>query len=144
MIIQATSEHLKSLFVLENELFSANDFPISRGSFYYHIKHNTLYIYIHEHKIVGYILWLKRKKYYRLYSLGVAKEFRSLGVAGALLEHSFKHLNAPVYTLEVKTTNSSAIGLYEKYGFTKQKILTKYYPGQIDGYFMKKQVSYEA
>jgi len=144
MIFQAKLEHAKALFALENELFSENDFPMSRGSFYYHIKRNTLFVYAHEHKTVGYILWLKRKTYYRLYSLGVAKEFRSLGIAEALLAYSFSHLKASAYTLEVKTTNNSAIKLYEKHGFTKQKTLIKYYPDHLDGYFMKKQNSHEA
>lgn len=143
MIKQATLEHINELLTLENKLFSANHFPMSRGSFYYHIKHNRLYVFICEDKIVAYILWLKRKTYDRLYSLGVSKEFRSKGIADALMQYSFAQLKAPAYTLEVKLSNRSAITLYEKYGFTKQKILSKYYPDESDGYLMKKQNNHE-
>ena len=140
MITQATLKDAKALITLEDELFDANDFPMSPGSFYYHIKRNNLFVYRHEHKIVGYILWLRRKSYRRLYSLGVAKECRSQGIAEALMAYSFSHLNSQIYTLEVKMTNTSAIKLYVKNGFTKQKILTKYYPDGLDGYRMIKQI----
>jgi len=140
MITQATLKDAKALITLENGLFGADDFPMSRGSFYYHIKRNDLFVYRHDNKIAGYILWLKRKTYIRLYSLGVAKALRGQGVAEALLAYSFEHLNAPTYTLEVKMTNSSALKLYVKNGFTQQKILSKYYPDCIDGYRMIKQI----
>lgn len=139
MITQAKPEHVKALSILENELFSKDDFPLSKGSFYYHIKRNTLFIYMQDKKIIGYVLWLKRKKYYRLYSLGVLKEFRVSGIAQKLLTYSFDHLKKPVFSLEVKTTNENAIKLYEKNGFTIQKRLTNYYPNHCDGYLMKRQ-----
>lgn len=139
MILRATLDHLNALAVLENRLFSRDDFPLSRGSFSYHIKRNDLFVFMHEGEVAGYILWLKRKTYYRLYSLGVSAQCRGTGVAQALLAHSFEHLKAPYYTLEVKTANQSAISLYEKSGFTKQKILKHYYPNDHDGYLMRKR-----
>ncbi len=138
MITQAKTEHAKALWTLENEIFTKDDFPMSIGSFYYHIKRNKLFIYMQDNKIIGYVLWLKRQKYYRLYSLGVSKEFRSSGVAQALLTYSFTHLKTPAFTLEVKTTNTNAIKLYEKNGFEIKKLLTGYYPNHRDGYLMKR------
>lgn len=138
MITQAKIEHAKALLTLENQLFSKDDFPMSIGSFYYHIKRNHLFIYIQDNKIIGYVLWLKRQKYYRLYSLGVSKEFRSSGVAQSLLNYSFEHFKTPAFSLEVKTTNKNAIKLYEKNGFKIQKLLPEYYPNHCDGYLMKR------
>ena len=138
MIIQANIKHTKALLALEIELFSKDDFPLSIGSFYYHIKRNKLFIYIQDSKIIGYILWLKRQKYYRLYSLGVSKEFRTSGVAQKLLTYSFDHLDTLAFSLEVRTTNQNAIKLYEKNGFKIQKLLTDYYPDHCDGYLMKR------
>ena len=138
MIIQAKITHAKELFTLENELFSKDDFPLSIGSFYYHIKRNKLFIYMQDNKIIGYILWLKRKKYYRLYSLGVSKEYRISGVGQSLLSYSFEHLKTQAFSLEVKTTNQNAIKLYEKNGFKIQKLLTNYYPNHSDGYLMRR------
>lgn len=138
MIVRATSDHLNALVALENTLFSKDDFPLSRGSFSYHIKKNDLFVFMQDGQVTGYILWLKRKAYYRLYSLGVSEQCRGTGVAKALLMYSFKHVKAPYYSLEVKTTNQNAITLYEEFGFTKQKILADYYPKHHDGYLMKK------
>jgi ribosomal-protein-alanine N-acetyltransferase len=143
MIIHAMQEHLNALVALEKRLFSKDDFPLSSGSFYYHIKKNNLFVYIHDNELVAYVLWLKRKKYYRLYSLGVSSECRGIGMAEMLLAYSFEHLKASYYSLEVKTTNQSAISLYEKIGFTKQKVLKGYYPNNDDGYLMRKQNSDE-
>lgn len=139
MITLATPDHIKALVTLENELFSKDDFPLSKGSFYYHIKRNNLFVYTHGNELAAYVLWLKRKKYYRLYSLGVSTHLRGTGVAQELLGYSFKHLKASIYTLEVKTTNHSAITLYQKFGFIKQKVLKSYYQNNHDGYLMRKQ-----
>jgi len=139
MITSATPDHMNALVGLENALFPKDHFPLSRGSFYYHIKRNDLFVYMHDNELVAYILWLKRKKYYRLYSLGVSPHVRGMGVAKELLKYSFEHLKASGYTLEVKTTNQSAISLYGKFGFTRQKILKGYYPNNVDGYLMRKQ-----
>ena len=139
MITQAKIEHAKALLTLENELFTQDDFPMSIGSFYYHIKKNTLFIYMQDDKIIGYVLWLKRQKYYRLYSIGVSKSFRSSGVAQNLLTYSFEHLKTMAFSLEVKTTNENAIKLYEKNGFKIQKLLNDYYPNHCDGYLMRRQ-----
>ena len=138
MIRKATIADVKLLFRLEKELFSQDNFPLSLGSFYYHVKHNDLFIAQKNNTIIGYILWLKRKHYYRLYSVGVAQQFRGAGLAQSLLTYSFNHLNAPSYTLEVKTTNTQAIKLYEKNGFKTKKVLPNYYPDDIDGYLMRK------
>lgn len=138
MIRKATIADVKALFALENELFSPENFPLSLGSFYYHLKKNMLLVATKDKKIMGYILWLKRKHYYRLYSVGVSQQFRGAGVAQSLLTYSFNHLNAPSYTLEVKTTNTQAIKLYEKNGFKTKKVLANYYPNDRDGYLMRK------
>jgi ribosomal-protein-alanine N-acetyltransferase len=143
MIIRATQDHLNALTELEKRLFSKDDFPLSRGSFYYHIKKNELYVFLDEGEVAGYILWLKRKAYYRLYSLGVSSQFRGKGVAQALFRYSFDHIQTYYYSLEVKTTNHSAISLYEKFGFTKRKTLKSYYPNKCDGYLMRKEKSDE-
>ncbi len=138
MITQAHIADVTALFTLENELFFVNDFPLSKGSFYYHVKRNPLFVYREAEKIIGYTLWLKRKNHYRLYSIGVSNAHRGLGIAQALLNYSFETFNASCYTLEVKTTNNNAIKLYEKNGFKKQKVLSNYYPNQCDGYLMMK------
>ena len=138
MIKIGTLEDTKELFNLESSVFSKDDFALSLASFYYHIKRNDLFIYKENNKILGYILWLKRKKHYRLYSLCIKKEFQGVGVATKLLEYSFEILDKKSFTLEVKTTNQSAIKLYKKHSFKIIKVLKNYYPNSIDGYLMQR------
>ena len=90
--------------------------------------------------IAGYILWLERKKYFRLYSLAISNGFQNRGLAKKLLEYSFENLSKDNkdFSLEVKVSNESAINLYKKYGFEIKKILKDYYE-QCHGYLMYKK-----
>jgi ribosomal-protein-alanine N-acetyltransferase len=136
MIRAARTFDAKKLYQLESLLFSKEEFGLSLSSFYYHIKKSDLFVFEKDESIVGYILWLKRKKYYRLYSLGVSKEFQGLGIAKELLQFSFEKLPFSCYELEVKKSNTKAIKLYENYGFRVKKVLKNFYPNEQDGYLM--------
>jgi len=140
VIRQATTQDAKALWLLEQSLFDTDNFPLSLASFYYHIKHNRLFVYGREGEIIGYCLWLKRKTYYRLYSIGISPLYRGEGIAKKLLEYSFAHLVTQIFTLEVRCDNAQAITLYEKYGFRIDKVLKGYYPNQVDGYKMIKSI----
>jgi len=139
MIRDAILKDSKELFNLESSIFLKDDFGLSLNSFYYHIKNNMLFVYEKDKQIIAYILWLKRDKYYRLYSLCVNKNNQGQGIAKELLKYSFGKLAFSKYTLEVKITNTQAINLYEKNGFSISKILKNYYPENIDGYLMTKE-----
>ena len=138
MIRQALPQDAKPLWLLEQSIFDEDNFPLSLASFYYHTKRNVLLIYENEEVIMGYCLWLKRSKSYRLYSIGVSPLHRGEGIAKKLMEYSFAYLNTQIFTLEVRNDNAQAIALYQKYGFVIQKVLKEYYPNQIDGYKMIK------
>jgi ribosomal-protein-alanine N-acetyltransferase len=137
MIRKATKKDILFLLEIENEVFDQENFPLSKNSFYYHIRQNNLFVYIINAKVVAYILWLERKRYYRLYSIGVVQEYQGQKIAQKLLKYSFSFLKDKYYTLEVKTTNQKAIQLYKKYGFQITKGLRDYYP-DCDGYLMMK------
>jgi [ribosomal protein S18]-alanine N-acetyltransferase len=108
---------------------------LSKASFGYHLKKNSLYIIEINSEPAGYILWLKRKKYFRLYSLAVSKRFQKQGIAQKLLAYSFEHLKEKSFSLEVKISNEGAIRLYEKFGFRIKRVLSNYYEKE-DGYWM--------
>ncbi|MGE4461258.1 MAG: GNAT family N-acetyltransferase [Arcobacter sp.] len=137
MIKKAKKENLKFLYDLENKVFTNDPFSLSKESFKYHILKNYLYVFEIDEKIVGYILWLERKNYFRLYSLAIDSDFQALGIASKLLEYSFENLKNKNYSLEVKITNIKAIKLYEKFGFKIKKVLKDYYEDS-DGYLMVK------
>ncbi|KLD98397.1 GNAT family N-acetyltransferase [Aliarcobacter butzleri] len=137
MIKKAKKENLKDLYYLESRVFQNDSFALTKSAFRYHILKNNLYIFEKDEKIVGYILWLERKNYYRLYSLAVDSSFQGLGIASRLLEYSFEKLRNKNFFLEVKIKNIKAIKLYEKYGFKIKKVLKDYYEDS-DGYLMIK------
>lgn len=139
MISKASKEDIKELLALENEVFDHSNFPISKPCFYYHLKNNHIFIYKIDGIIAGYILWLKRKSYYRLYSLAVKPTFRGKNIASKLLEHSFLNLrDKQHYSLEVKEDNLKAIDLYQRYGFKRIKLIKNYYPDMKNAYRMVK------
>ena len=139
MIEKAKIEDLKAVHDLEKELFPNDPFSLSKLSIRYHILRNRLYKIQIDNKIAGYVLWLERKKYFRLYSIAISNDFQNRGLAKKLLEYSFEKLNEENkdFTLEVKVSNTNAIKLYEKYDFKIKKILKDYYEKE-DGYLMIK------
>ena len=137
MIKIATIKDLNTLFEIESRVFSNDSFALSKNSLRYHLKNNIVFKITKEEKLAGYILWLKRKDYYRLYSLAIDNDFRGLGLASKLLEYSLENLEKEKFSLEVKVSNLDAIRLYKKFGFKVSKILKDYYEDS-DGYLMKK------
>jgi ribosomal-protein-alanine N-acetyltransferase len=137
MIEIATTKDLNTLFDIENRVFANDSFALSKNSLRYHLSNNIIYKIKQDEKIAGYILWLKRKDYYRLYSLAIHPDFRGLGLASRLLEYSLENLDKEKFSLEVKVSNLDAIRLYKKFGFKVSRILKDYYE-DIDGYLMKK------
>jgi ribosomal-protein-alanine N-acetyltransferase len=129
-ISKASKSDTKSLFEIENKVFKNDSMAMKLPSFYYHVEKNFLYKVEIDGKIAGYILWLNRKNFYRLYSLAILEEYRKLGLASKLLDFSLEKLNDKNLQLEVRESNEKAIKLYEKYGFKKVKILKDYYENE--------------
>lgn len=138
MIKKAILEDLQSLYNIEAEVFCNDPFALSKKSLKYHIKKNNIFKIELEGFIAGYILWLERKKYYRLYSLAVSNKFQNRGLAKKLLEYSFENLRDKNFSLEVKVSNENAINLYKKFDFEINKNLKDYYENE-DGYLMIKE-----
>ena len=139
MIRVSNLEDLASLYNIERDVFPNDPFSMTKESIRYHILRNRLYIVEINNIVAGYILWLERKKYFRLYSLAISNDFQNRGLAKKLLEYSFEKLSNDNkdFSLEVKVLNESAINLYKKYGFEIKKVLKDYYE-QCDGYLMYK------
>ncbi len=62
-------------------------------------------------------------------SVAVAPEYRRKGIAASLMEEYLRALPDAVESvfLEVRESNSAAIGLYQKFGFQKISIRKKFY-----------------
>ena len=143
MITKANLEDLTFLYNLEREVFLNDSFSLSKSSIKYHILKNILYKIEVNGVLAGYILWLKRKKYYRLYSLAIGNNFQNKGFAKKLMDYSFENLKDKDFSLEVKISNEIAINLYKNFGFEIKKVLKDYYEDG-DGYLMYKKIQSKA
>ena len=70
-------------------------------------------------RIVGYLVCSRYDTVWHLMNVAVDDRLRREGIATALIEHLFSTADGPgeQYTLEVRTSNDSAIKLYEAFGF---------------------------
>lgn len=138
-ISKASLQDFASIATIENNVFANDPFALSNASIKYHLKHNIFFIAYENDIALGYLLWLQRKEYFRLYSLAILPEYQNKKVASQLLTYSFEKLTCKKYfSLEVKQNNTKAIGLYEKFGFKIIKNLPNYYEDS-DGFLMKRE-----
>ncbi|WP_415396391.1 ribosomal protein S18-alanine N-acetyltransferase [Sulfurimonas sp. CS5] len=129
-----------SLYKLEQELFSIENFPLSKSSFTYHLRNNLLYIAEVDGNIAGYVLVLIKRVNAKLYSIGVDEAYRGKKIAQMLLEKISKELISLEFkrlVLEVRVDNEAAISLYKKLGFSVIKRLKSFYRDGCDAYFME-------
>lgn len=132
---------LRGLYLLEQALFETENFPLSKQSLYYHLRHNLLYLAQSETgEIAGYVLALVRRKNAKIYSLGVAQNFRGNKLAQELMLLAMKELESLGFKrslLEVRTDNQGAISLYKSLGFSVTKKLKAFYRDGCDAYLME-------
>jgi ribosomal-protein-alanine N-acetyltransferase len=72
-----------------------------------------------EDRLVGYLVCSRYDTVWHLMNIAVDDRLRRQGIATTLLERLFELGDRPSeqYTLEVRTSNDSAIRLYERFGF---------------------------
>ena len=78
-----------------------------------------------------------------LANIAVAPTHRGQGVGKLLMEkmHDYaKTFGAERMLLEVRVSNASAIGLYEKYGYERYGLRENYYADGEDAYLMQKSL----
>jgi len=107
---------------------------------YYHFPRSFVTAKVGE-KVVGYIMcrvetgFSERKRFSltrkgHVVSVAVLPEYRNRGIASSLLERAMealKEYRATETFLEVRVSNKAAIGLYERFGFTKAREIAGYY-----------------
>lgn len=82
-------------------------------------------------EIIGYALLMMVLDEAHLLNLSIAKNFQKQGLGRFLLEHMLqiaKNHHAANMFLEVRTSNISAISLYENMGFNEMAVRRNYYP----------------
>jgi len=132
MIRQATINDISELLTLEQSAFGADAFKKSQLARLLSSNTTDIFVYEENNKLAASIIVLHRIKCKndRVYSLTVSQEFRGRGLAQQLITHVesiAKSKGKIALTLEVRPDNTTAIGLYQKLGFTKTGELPSYY-----------------
>ena len=92
-------------------------------------------------KSLGYLLFHGGTRYLRIYSIAVHPDYRGRGLGQILMDQTILtagECKATKITLEVKVTNTSAIGLYMKNGFIPAGIKPCYYHDGLDAIYMQR------
>ncbi|MDH5571809.1 MAG: GNAT family N-acetyltransferase/peptidase C39 family protein [Gammaproteobacteria bacterium] len=143
----ATINDLEALVAIEKRCFDY-DRMSSRSIKHMIQKGNCDFILARQADvIVGYILILYHRGTHlaRIYSFAVLPEFRGQGIGEQLLQDGEKRatLRKCIYMrLEVHPNNSSAIRMYEKYGYHPFGLLKNYYEDHADAHRYQKRILY--
>ncbi|NLD18927.1 MAG: ribosomal protein S18-alanine N-acetyltransferase [Clostridiales bacterium] len=130
IVRQANEKDVEPIYEIERLCFPD---PWSRDSLRYELEENPRAFYIAaeiDEKVVGYagLWWIEDEGH--ITNVAVRPGFRNrriaTGIISVLIEFTvskgIKH-----HTLEVRSSNEAAIGLYEKHGFKVEGVRKKYY-----------------
>ncbi|MBN1114946.1 MAG: ribosomal protein S18-alanine N-acetyltransferase [Oligoflexia bacterium] len=138
LVKQVTNEDLPDIFFIETLSFPS---PWTLGMFANELESKNSYglkaVSKGSGKVTGYIF--ARKLYHELHimNLAVHPDHRRTGI-GSMLLSEFLALNTGMLNvyLEVRISNSSAISLYESFGFRQIYLRNRYYHNGEDAIVM--------
>ena len=93
--------------------------------------------------ITGYVCLTVLFEEAQILDIAVAPDQRGTGIAQKLMEYVIgvvRDKGVEVLALEVRSTNKPAIALYEKFGFVRTGIRSKYYEGRDDALLLEKKL----
>lgn len=127
-------EDLPEVCRIEKQTFSM---PWSEKGFLDSLKaENTCYLTVlSEGEVVGYCGLMKVLEEGDITNVAVKETCRGRGVGYAMLEKLLekgKSQGIEAFTLEVRESNASAIGLYEKLGFVNCGVRKNYYENPVE------------
>jgi ribosomal-protein-alanine N-acetyltransferase len=126
---EMTVGDLDAIMEIEPQIYSH---PWTRGNFADSLKsaHNA-WLLLQDNNIIGYALMMMVLDEAHLLNLSISKFYQKRGLGRMLLEHMIsiaQTLKATNMFLEVRTSNISAIALYENIGFNEMAVRRGYYP----------------
>ncbi len=136
-----TIEDISGAVAVDEAAFSK---PWSEKSFIEEIEKDYSYYFVSEenNQITGYAgIWCIYETA-ELIRIAVTPKFQGRGIAKSLMEKilsTAKECGCERMMLEVRKSNISARGLYEKFGFSQISIRRGYYDGE-DAVIMEKQL----
>ena len=132
-VVKIEREHIKAIAELEKVCFSE---PWSEETLLSAFKAGTkFFVAVKNGKVLGYVGISTIIDEGYITNVAVFPEYRRLGVASALLNRIFSLAsdeNLSFVSLEVRESNSSAISLYEKFGFKTEGKRKNFYSGPTE------------
>jgi [ribosomal protein S18]-alanine N-acetyltransferase len=122
-------EDLDAVMAIEPTLYSH---PWTRGNFSDSLTSGySAWVLLQHDTMIGYALMMMVLDEAHLLNISVAKSHQKQGLGRYLLEHMLemakRHQAANMF-LEVRTSNTTAINLYEHMGFCEMAVRKGYYP----------------
>lgn len=144
-ISKYTQTDFEDIFAIENECFTD---PWSRKTLKEDLEsERSVYFTAKEDgKTIGYGGIMALSGEAEIMKIAVTKDRRRSGAGSALIRaliNAAKEKGAKEIFLEVRKTNLSAIGLYEKYGFISYATRKNYYGGSEDAVLFRKKLQGE-
>lgn len=128
-----TENDLDKVSAMEKEIFSM---PWSKESFRESLLQNYSYFFVAEEgDILGYCGVHNFGGDGEITNVAVDKNARGQGVATKMLQYAMdetKKIGVEAFTLEVRISNTKAIGLYEKLGFENKGIRKNFYENPVE------------
>lgn len=128
-----TENDLDKVSAMEKEIFSM---PWSKESFRESLLQNYSYFFVAEEgDILGYCGVHNFGGDGEITNVAVDKNARGQGVATKMLHYAMeetKKIGVEAFTLEVRVSNTNAIGLYEKLGFENKGIRKNFYENPVE------------
>lgn len=140
---KATSDDLLQICRMENICFGDDAFTYLQLRYLILHSKGIFLVVRRGGKVCAYASYLIHDKHFnlRLYSIAVLPEERGYGYGKTLLDYAIpfaKEHNLKFISLEVRVDNSTAISLYEKFGFVKKTVIPGYYHDGADAFKMVK------
>lgn len=143
MIVRAWEEKdIAAIADIENKSFAD---PWTEGMLLDTLRFPVYHTFLAEDggQVCGYGCLILLFEDAELANIAVAPTHRGQGVGKLLMEkmHDYaKTFGAERMLLEVRVSNASAIGLYEKYGYERYGLRENYYADGEDAYLMQKSL----
>jgi len=138
---------LEAILCVERASFGADAYDRKLFAEYSHTSGGLFLVAESRGRVRGYSLASVRGRHAELVSIAVDPPARGKGMASALLESTLRRLRrrqVARFSLMVRVSNAVARKFYEKYGFSKDRVVRGYYEDGADGCLMRKMLPVRA